>query len=67
MNDSLLSRIVSANEAYQQRVEDSVRRAKSDPEYQQELLKLWNDKAERIQKRALPTGAAIPLDRKSVV
>ncbi|MCF8721623.1 methylmalonyl-CoA mutase family protein [Nitrospina gracilis] len=61
MNDSLLSRIVSANEAYQQRVEDSVRRAKSDPEYQQELLKLWNDKAERIQKRALPTGAAIPL------
>ncbi|CCQ90448.1 Methylmalonyl-CoA mutase, large subunit [Nitrospina gracilis 3/211] len=61
MNDSFLEKIISANKRYQERVEDSVHCAKSDPEYQQELLKLWNDKAGRVQNHVLPNGTSIPL------
>ncbi|CAI2719331.1 methylmalonyl-CoA mutase family protein [Nitrospina watsonii] len=61
MTASLLVRIVKANEAYQESIEGSVLRAKSDSAYQQELLKLWKDKVERLREHTLPSGTTIPL------
>ncbi|MFQ5481459.1 MAG: methylmalonyl-CoA mutase family protein [Nitrospinaceae bacterium] len=56
-----LADIVSANEKYNQSIEDSVERAQKDSGYQEELIRGWGEFIKHVPSHQLPTGLDIPL------